>query len=173
MASGRTTTYTEEVALIICSRMADGASLRSICRDESMPALSTVFLWLTQQPTFSEQYTKAMSARADAMFEDMLDIADDSKSDYTVNGDGEERFNSEHVNRARLRIDTRKWMIGRMSPKKYGDKVNPVSDIDLEIKKLELEKLKREINPPKTKAPDADYRLPLNPDEDIPSDPIL
>ena len=170
---GRPTTYNEEIASVICGRMANGESLRSVCRDEAMPALSTVFLWVSKHKAFSEQYTKAMAARADAWFEDIVDIADDSSNDYIETEEGE-RFNSEHVNRSRLRIDARKWMIARMLPKKYGDnKVGASSEIDLEIKKLELEKLKREINPPKVKAPDADYRISLNPDEDIPSDPIL
>ena len=73
----RPTDYNEETASIICGRMADGESVRSICRDESMPALSTVFLWVTKHPKFSEQYKLAMASRADAMFEEMFDIADD------------------------------------------------------------------------------------------------
>lgn len=45
--------------------------------------------------------------------------------------------------------------------------------IELEIKRLELEKIRREVNPPKVNAPDDDYKLPLTPDEPIPDDPIL
>ena len=119
---GRPTTYNQETASLICARMADGESLRSICRDDSMPALSTVFLWVSKHSEFSEQYKLAMASRADAMFEDMIDIADDGRNDYIVNGDGEERFNTEHVQRSRLRLDTRKWMLSKMLPKKYGDK---------------------------------------------------
>ena len=120
---GRPTTYNQETASLICARMADGESLRSICRDDSMPALSTVFLWVSKHSEFSEQYKLAMASRADAMFEDMIDIADDGRNDYIVNGDGEERFNTEHVQRSRLRLDTRKWMLSKMLPKKYGDKI--------------------------------------------------
>lgn len=56
-------------------------------------------------------------------------------------------------------------------------KDNPVhqtkASVELEIKKLELEKLKREVNPPKEKPPEEDYKISLNPDEDIPNEPIL
>lgn len=45
--------------------------------------------------------------------------------------------------------------------------------VELEIKKLELEKLKREINPPETRLPEEDYKISLNPDEEIPNEPIL
>lgn len=124
--AGRPSEYSEEVALAVCARIADGESLRSVCRDEAMPAKSTIFKWLSQQQAFADQYARAMEARADAMFEDILEIADDSSGDRKVVGrDGEERevCDTEFVQRARLRVDARKWMLGKMSPKKYGDKV--------------------------------------------------
>lgn len=142
---GRPTTYSEETASLICARMADGESLRSICRDDAMPALSTVFLWVSKHSEFSEQYRLAMASRADAMFEDMIDIADDGRNDYIVNGEGEERFNTEHVQRSRLRLDTRKWMLARMLPKKYGDKVideNESNDNEIEIRVVRVSKNK-------------------------------
>lgn len=142
---GRPTTYNQETASLICARMADGESLRSICRDDSMPALSTVFLWVSKHSEFSEQYKLAMASRADAMFEDMIDIADDGRNDYIVNGDGEERFNTEHVQRSRLRLDTRKWMLSKMLPKKYGDKITDEvigNDNEIEIRVVRVSKNK-------------------------------
>lgn len=84
------------------------------------PVLSTVFLWIGKYPEFSEQYRLAMASRADAMFEDMIEIADDGRN-FMETEQGE-KFNSEHVQRSRLRLDTRKWMLSKMLPKKYGDK---------------------------------------------------
>ena len=142
---GRPTDYSQEKASLICSRMAEGESLRSICRDDSMPALSTVFLWVAKHSEFSEQYKLAMASRADAMFEDMIDIADDGRNDYIVSGEGEERFNTEHVQRSRLLLDTRKWMLSKMLPKKYGDKIidDPVgNDGDIEIRVIRVSKNK-------------------------------
>ena len=142
---GRPTDYNQDKATLICSRMAEGESLRSICRDESMPALSTVFLWVAKHSEFSEQYRLAMASRADAMFEDMIDIADDGRNDYIVNGEGEERFNTEHVQRSRLRLDTRKWMLSRMLPKKYGDKIvdeDIGNDNEIEIRVVRVSKNK-------------------------------
>lgn len=46
-------------------------------------------------------------------------------------------------------------------------------EIDLEIKKLELEKLRKEVKPEAVRAPDEDYKLPLPYDEEIPDEPIL
>ena len=45
--------------------------------------------------------------------------------------------------------------------------------IEIEMKRLELEKLKREVNPPKTTPPEEDYKISLSPDEEIPNEPIL
>jgi hypothetical protein len=105
--------------------MAEGESLRSICRDESMPASSTVFGWLATDKAFSEQYARACEARTNAMAEEIIEIADDSSADALRDPEtGDERLNAEFVARSRIRIDTRKWLMARMAPKKYGDKVS-------------------------------------------------
>ncbi|GLX62443.1 hypothetical protein KMU_04830 [Proteus vulgaris] len=76
-----------------------------------MPSKATVFRWLSENAEFRDQYAKATEQRADALFEEILEIADDVLPD------------SAEVAKAKLRIDTRKWSLARMSPKKYGDKV--------------------------------------------------
>jgi len=122
---GRPTTYNQETATLICARMSEGESLRSICRDPAMPAMSSVFTWLGKHKEFTEQYAIAMAARADAMFEEIIDIADDGRNDYMETEQGE-KFNGEHVQRSKLRVDARKWMLSKMMPKKYGDKISPI-----------------------------------------------
>lgn len=125
---GRPSSFTPEMADTICSRLADGESLRTICRDEQMPGTSTVFRWLREFADFREQYALAREAQADALFDESLDIADDGSNDWLPAHnaeDGEEagwRVNGEHIQRSKLRIDTRKWMAGKLQPKKYGEK---------------------------------------------------
>ncbi len=118
----RTTTYSQSLADEMCVRIAEGESMRSICRDKKakMPGLSTVFRWLSENDKFKEQYDEACRMRADTLFDEMFEIADDKKGD---------------VNRDRLRLDTRKWALARMSPKKYGDKVQHA---DADGNKLEI-----------------------------------
>lgn len=148
MTAGRPTTYTEELANVICGRMSEGESLRSICRDPEMPAISSIFVWISKDSKFSEQYKRAMEFRADALFEELFDIADDSSKDTVVNADGSERMNSEYVQRSRLRVDTRKWALSKMMPKKYSDKqqiehsgsINTMSEEDLDKRIAELSK---------------------------------
>lgn len=127
MPAGRPTLYSDELTTLICEKMAEGMSLKSICSGDDMPTLSTIFLWLGKYPAFSDKYEKAYQARADAMFEEMFDIADDGTNDYVdkerPDGSSYTAFDAEHVQRSRLRIDTRKWALARMSPRKYGDKI--------------------------------------------------
>jgi hypothetical protein len=121
---GRPSDYSPELVAVICARMAEGVSLRSICLDEAMPDKSTVFRWLAAHNEFRDQYARAREARADAMAEEILEISDDDSGDAITDPDsGATRLNTEFVARSRLKVDTRKWLMARMAPKVYGDKV--------------------------------------------------
>jgi hypothetical protein len=90
--------------------------------------MATVCRWLAEDATFVAAYNSARDQRADAIFEEMFAIADDGANDWMVKTYGDDQpagwaFNGEHVQRSRLRIDTRKWALSRMNPKKYGDRV--------------------------------------------------
>lgn len=130
---GRPSTFSDEIADRICDALADGRSLRAICRKPDMPGQSTVFRWLADEryAAFREQYTRAREAQADALFDEMLDIADDGSNDWMErrreDGTVDEVFNHEHIQRSRLRVDARKWMAGKLRPKVYGDKLDLTS----------------------------------------------
>lgn len=131
MPAGRPTIFTKHLADDICSRLADGESMRSVCRDDSMPAMTTVFRWLRESEEFQQQYTIAKEESADAMVEDMLDIADNQVANpvlvddvpLVVEGKMVTTVDGPAVNHAKLRVDTRKWAASKLKPKKYGDKV--------------------------------------------------
>lgn len=80
-----------------------------------MPDKSTVFRWLSKHEVFRDQYTRAQEDRAAAMAEDILEIADQYDN-------VQDALNTDHIQRAKLRIDTRKWLMSKMAPKRYGDK---------------------------------------------------
>lgn len=125
--SGRPTKFNDKIAADICYRLMEGQTLREICRRDDMPARSSVHKWLAENPSFSDQYAQAREFQADYLFEEMFEIADDASNDYMVRQgeeDGEVSLNPEHVQRSRLRIDTRKWALARMAPKKYGEKLS-------------------------------------------------
>ncbi len=131
MALGRPTDYTPELIDVVCSRIAQGESMRSITRDDSMPAMTTMFRWLRECATFRQQYETAKEESADVHADDMLDIAD-NQVDQPLLVDGiplmvEGKMvmikDAVSVNHAKLRIDTRKWAASKLKPKKYGDKI--------------------------------------------------
>jgi hypothetical protein len=118
--------YTEdertELFDAICESIIIGKSLRKALNEVDLPA-KTFFIWLREDETKSKQYAQAATERAELMFEDMLDIADDGRNDFIESEDGT-RLNSENIQRSRLRVDTRKWALSKMMPKKYGDKLD-------------------------------------------------
>jgi hypothetical protein len=92
-----------------------------------MPDCATVFRWIRVKEGFREQYTRAKEESADALLEETLDIADDGSNDWMESNDPNNpgyRANGEHVQRSRLRVDTRKWAMSKLKPKKYGDKLD-------------------------------------------------
>jgi len=119
---------------IIIDKISCGDSLKRIMdSDNRVPKRMTVYAWLNPESKeydkeFSDNYARARQEREDAIFDDMLDIADDGSNDFMKKQIGEdleiEVLNSEHIQRSRLRIDARKWILSRMNPKKYGDKVD-------------------------------------------------
>lgn len=129
---GRPTTYSKKVAEELCFYLAQGKSLRTVCDYEGMPHLSTVFRWFQIHPDFCEQYARAKQESADAMAEEILDIADDGTNDWmtieTKGGFEKEVPNNEVLQRSRLRVDTRKWLMAKMKPKKYGERIDMTSN---------------------------------------------
>ena len=122
--TGRPSAYSTEVASAILARLCAGESLRAICRDDDMPARSTVHLWIVEdREGFSDHYARAMQARAILWADEILDIADDGSNDTYVDDRGREKTDFDNVQRSRLRVDTRKWMLSKMLPKLYGDRV--------------------------------------------------
>ena len=134
-ATGRPTSYTKVMAERICERLSDGESLRSICLGDKMPSKTTVFRWLRQFDSFRDQYARAREAQADAIADEILDIADDGSNDFMGE---DEKYNGDAVQRSRLRVDARKWFAGKLAPKKYGDSTM-VKHADADGEKLEMD----------------------------------
>jgi hypothetical protein len=122
---GNQLTYDKETAHAICVRLARGETLRAICRDEEFPPESTVRTWVLEDwDGFAAQYATARQLGLDTMADQLLEIADDGRNDYTADRQGNLVPNQEHINRSRLRVDTRKWYLSKLAPKRYGEKVD-------------------------------------------------
>lgn len=116
--------YTQEMADHICALLAEGKSLRAVCREPGMPSPSTVLGWAEDpESEFGKQYAGARARGYQLLADDILEISDDSSGDVIVDDEGNERTDAERVARSRLRVDSRKWMLSKMLPKVYGDKL--------------------------------------------------
>lgn len=104
---GRPSTFKQETADDLCKWLRDGKSLRSYCEQEWKPAKWTVLRWLAENETFRAQYAQAREDQAEALADEIIDIADSADA----------------PDRARVRIDARKWAASKLAPKKYGDKL--------------------------------------------------
>jgi hypothetical protein len=59
--------------------------------------------------------------QAEGFFEEIVEIADDGRRDYQETEEGASLVDHDHIQRAKLRVDARKWVAARMAPKKYAD----------------------------------------------------
>lgn len=129
----RPSKYTDKVVADICTRLAQGEPMAQICRDEGMPAYRTVKDWADEDSDRGKAVSAAI-ARAreegfDAIAADCLSIADDGTRDYEVREDGGLVVNHDHIQRSKLRIETRLKLLAKWDPKRYGDKVQ-LADAD-------------------------------------------
>jgi hypothetical protein len=117
-----------KVMAYLCAEIA--TSSRSIAKilkkgygKHTLPSVSCVMAWLAADVSLQDQYARAKGDQADFLADEMLDIADDAANDF-MEREGEQTagwvLNGEHVQRSRLRIDTRKWLAGKLRPKKWG-----------------------------------------------------
>lgn len=121
----------DKVIEIFCSRIA--TSPVSACtvlsepwEGHSLPTYMTVAGWLRGNEKFQALYAQAKSDQADILAEEMLEIADKATNDWMERNDKDNpgyTLNGEAVARSRLRIETRKWLAGKLRPKKYGEKI--------------------------------------------------
>jgi len=122
-----------DVMAVVCDKIASSSkSLRTILSEghngHALPGSGELLLWLGEDEELNRQYARAKAAQMEFLGEEMLEIADDARNDFMEKfdkyGDSIGYFlNGEHVQRSKLRSDTRKWLMSKLAPKKYGDKL--------------------------------------------------
>lgn len=117
----------------LLKEMEKGRSFRAIVREDKdklrLPARNVFYDWMRKDKELPNRYALARELQADALFDELLDIADDGRNDTYVSDDGVALTNHEVLQRSRLRIDTRKWILSKMVPKTYGERVENKVDV--------------------------------------------
>jgi hypothetical protein len=126
--TGRPSDYNDAIADLICTRIANGESLRAICEDEGMPHAGTVCRWLAKEEnaSFREQYARARDAQADVLADEIVFIADNPQigEKKIIKPTGEEVTIGDMIEHRRLQVEARKWAASKLKPQKYGDKID-------------------------------------------------
>ena len=127
----------EKAVAAVLEELASGHSLIAVCKREGLPSFTTFMRWLAEEgeagDSLRDQYARAREAQAEVIAEDILAIADEEcttvradkhgTQDDDGHGNTEVVFDSTAVQRNRLRVDARKWLLSKLAPKKYGDKL--------------------------------------------------
>lgn len=115
---GRPSSFTQKIADIICERLADGESLRAICSDDHMPSRAAVSRWICDNVSgFQDQYAHAKEIGLEEMADEIMEISDEA-----VAMTGEGKLDGADVQHKRLRVDSRKWLLSKLAPRKYGER---------------------------------------------------
>ena len=125
---GAPTTYNSHIAFVLCTRIAEGESLREIVKETGMPDRSTVYDWLLRHPEFADQYARAREEQADTLADEIIAIADEQPEiiavvDKKTGALIEHKLDGAFLQWQKNRIEARKWTAMKLKPKKYGDRV--------------------------------------------------
>jgi hypothetical protein len=146
---GRPTIFTKLLGDIICTRIAEGESLREIIKSEGMPDRTVVYDWLLKDPEFANRYARARDEQADTLADEIIAIADEQPEiiavvDKKTGALIEHKLDGAFLQWQKNRIDARKWTAMKLKPKKYGDKLalggdegNPIK-VEAEVQAQEL-----------------------------------
>lgn len=110
-ATGRPSTFTDELAAEICERIAMDESLVKICEGENMPSTNTVYRWLHDKPEFRDNYVRARGDQAHTVADQAKKVRDDLLAGLI-----------DHQT-ANALLNFIKWETGKRNPKTYGDKI--------------------------------------------------
>lgn len=138
---GRPTKYSDEIADKICNIISTSSrGIHSISKELEL-APSTIFKWLSEISQFSDNYARAKLEQAHYMAEEIIKISDnDSNDDIHVDSlsGGYEIPNKEWIARTRVRVDTRKWLMSKLAPKIYGDKIELSGGLNIQNNTITL-----------------------------------
>lgn len=132
---GRPSEYSKELIEEICNVISSSSKgIKLLCKENShWPNKDTIFTWLKNNKEFSDQYARAKKCQVEFLVDEILEIADDASHDQLINSEGKTIFNPQAVNRARLKIDTRKWLACKLVPRVYSNHPDEMLDSNPQI----------------------------------------
>lgn len=118
---GRPSSFTEEIAEEICRRISLGETLTAICKEDDKPHIATIYDWQRAHPSFDEAFARARVRQMQTWGDQIIALADDDEHDM-IEGKTGPKLNRQHVERVKMRIDTRQWLMTRIAPHLYSER---------------------------------------------------
>jgi hypothetical protein len=118
----RPVAFTEELFIKLLDRLAQGETLVAICADQTMPTRQSLFQKLYKDENARELYYAAREMQMEAMAEEILELSDNNSDDWSTDDRGRRVANNDVLQRARLKVDTRKFIMAKMAPRRFGEK---------------------------------------------------
>lgn len=108
---------TLEIMELICNRIAGGEPLYKVCKDDGMPDRITFFKKCQSDSDYAKIYRQALELRGEMHADELTEMADAALNST-----------SENIQARKLQVNTRQWIISRLLPKKYGDRMTLSGD---------------------------------------------
>jgi len=114
----------KELAVQIIDQLSDGnGSFRKLCELSNVHP-GPMIRFICADPQLEEQYARAKEIQMEALSEEITEISDERPVETIVTESATiTKVDNAGIQRNRLRVDTRKWLMSKLAPKKYGDKV--------------------------------------------------
>ena len=110
------------IADMVLKGMRSGLSAFKACQAAGVPQ-STFSRWVDDDATLAENYARAREDLIERMASEVMELAD---SEVPETGDGKKDWQA--IQKHKLQVDTRKWLLSKLAPKKYGEKLEVSGD---------------------------------------------
>lgn len=97
---------------------------KAFLKDQDFPDETSIRRWLREDEELAKRYARAKEDQIEKLVEEIIEISDDDSLDIAFTEDGKQYIDQQHIQRSRLRVDSRKWIASKLKPKKYGDKID-------------------------------------------------
>ena len=119
---GAPTTFNQEIADYICDQIANGVPITQICERSDMPGVKTFYAWLDTYPSFQQAYVRARTRQGELSASQIKELCDEPPRMIT-RPDGSQVVDNGWVTWQKNRVEARKWIAAKLTPKVYGEKL--------------------------------------------------
>jgi hypothetical protein len=113
-----------------------------------MPSTQSFYQWLDARPEWQKRYTIANEARQELLFDEMWDIAQNTEmgEEITTSLKDTKMVVKDMTSHRSLKINTLQWMLSRMNPTKYGNRIEVDGKMDNKIEPIQFNIIRSTIN---------------------------